>query len=421
MRHTPDMNVLFIHQNFPGQFKHLAPALARQGHRVVALTPRVDSQKKWQGVTVLPYKIAVEHRQTAHPWLIDFESKIIRGEACWRAARRLKAAGFTPDVIVSHPGWGESLFLKRVWPEARMGVFCEFFYQAKEEFIYFDKELQEAPSEEHACTLDVKNLSILRHFDFADAGISPTRFQYDTHPARLREKISVIHDGIDTNTVKPKADAVFQREGTPRLTRDDEVITFVNRNLEPFRGYHIFLRSLPRLLAERPGAQVLIVGGDDVSYSKRREDGRSWKEVFIEEVRPTMPEADWARIHFLGRIPYPDFLSLLQVSRVHVYLTYPFVLSWSLLEAMSAQCAIVASDVAPVREVMAHDVTGRLVDFFDTEGLVAEVGALLDAPEDRARLGRAARAHVCETYDLATVCLPQQLAWVRALAGVPGP
>ena len=365
---------------------------------------------------MVPYKIAVEHRQTAHPWLIDFESKIIRGEACWRAAQQLKEAGFSPDVIISHPGWGESLFLKQVWPEARMGVFCEFFYQPTEEFSYFDKELQDPPTAEHACKLDVKNLSILRHFDFSDAGLSPTNFQYDTHPPGLREKISVIHDGIDTTAVRPDPGTVFRREGTPRLTRNDEVITFVNRNLEPFRGYHIFMRSLPRLLAERPKAHVLIVGGDDVSYSKRRTDGRSWKQVFIDEVRPQIPDDDWARVHFLGRIPYPDFLSLLQVSRVHVYLTYPFVLSWSLLEAMAAECAVVASDVRPVREVMTHDETGRLIDFFDTDKLVDEVTHLLDDPDERQRLGRAARSHICAHYDLATVCLPKQLAWVNDLA-----
>jgi glycosyltransferase involved in cell wall biosynthesis len=203
------------------------------------------------------------------------------------------------------------------------------------------------------------------------------------------------------------------------LTRKDEVITFVNRNLEPMRGCHIFMRALPELLKQRSKAQVIIVGGDGVSYGAKptvaKNGAVSWKEVFVNEVRGQISDDDWARVHFVGQVPYTNFISLLQLSTVHVYWTYPFVLSWSLIEAMSAGAAIVASDTAPLREVIQHGDNGLLVDFFSVEGLVEQVCALLDDPDKRARLGAAARATAVDGYDLTTKCLPKQLAWVEAL------
>ncbi|MCH2093565.1 MAG: glycosyltransferase, partial [Rhodobacteraceae bacterium] len=203
--------------------------------------------------------------------------------------------------------------------------------------------------------------------------------------------------------------------GGRAVTREDEVITFINRNLEPYRGYHVFMRALPDLLKRRPRAQVVLIGGDEVSYGAKAPKGQSWKQIYIDKVRPKISDPDWARVHFLGRVPYDRFLSMMQVSRVHVYLTYPFVLSWSLLEAMSAGCAIVASNTPPVREVLADGETGKFVDFFDHESLSAQVSTLLDDADARAAMGQAARTFVCERYDLATTCLPQQLQWVHQL------
>jgi glycosyltransferase involved in cell wall biosynthesis len=203
------------------------------------------------------------------------------------------------------------------------------------------------------------------------------------------------------------------------LTRQDEVITFVNRNLEPYRGYHVFMRALPELLQRRPNARVLIVGGNDVSYGSRPDMAKhghnNWKDVYIDEVRGQISDADWGRVHFLGHIPYPQFVGLLQLSSVHVYLTYPFVLSWSLLEAMSAGCAIVASDTQPLHEAVLHNETGKLVNFFDAKALAQEVCDLLDKPAERDRLGANARQFAQQNYDLQTVCLPKQLAWVEGL------
>lgn len=409
------MNILFIHQNFPGQFKHLAPALVGKGHRVVALTLRVKEPGKWQGVEMLPYQIRRKPAQGLHPWLADFETKMLRAEACYAEASKLKVKGFMPDVIIAHPGWGESMFLRDLWPEARIGLYCELYYQAQKGDVNFDPEFPNKSSGQEPVRLRLKNLNNILHGEVGDLGISPTEFQANTFPESVRQKISVIHDGIDTNVVKPDPDVRFPLEEGTYLTRDDEVITFVNRNLEPYRGYHVFMRALPELLKKRPNAQVLIVGGDEVSYGAKPPKGQTWKQIYIDEVRGRIPTSDWQRVHFLGKVRYKRFLKLLQVSRCHVYLTYPFVLSWSLIEAMSAGAAIVASNTAPLREVIEHDRTGRLFPFFDGEEMVDQICELLGDSQLRERLGHAARAFAVEHYDLQSVCLPRQLDWIERL------
>jgi glycosyltransferase involved in cell wall biosynthesis len=411
------MKILLIHQNFPGQFKFLAPALVAQGHEVRALTLQKTSDTEWEGVRLLPYKVSRGTTPNVHPWVSDFETKVIRAEAAFRRALQLKEEeGYSPDVIIAHHGWGESLFLKEIWPQAKLGIYCEFFYSTTGADTGFDPEFK-SPDPGNVCRLQLKNLNNLLHFSQADAGISPTQWQASTFPEPFRSRITVIHDGIDTEALKPRAQVRMSFKGLT-LSREDEVITFVNRNLEPYRGYHIFMRALPALLRQRPRAQVLIVGGDGVSYGAKSTTGKSWKQIFIDEVRPQFSDSEWARVHFLGNLPYEHFIPLLQLSRVHVYLTYPFVLSWSLLEAMSVGCAIVASDTQPLHEAIRHGETGRLVNFFDGAALVREIAALLDDPQACAELGARARAFAQANYDLKTICLPRQLAWVNQLAEV---
>jgi len=413
------MKILFIHQNFPGQFKFLAPALVQQGHNVQAMTMQklatdAPGSATAQGVTLIPYEPSMGSTANIHPWVVDFESKIIRAEGCFRAALKLKAQGFTPDVIIAHSGWGESLFLKEVWPDAKLGIYCEFFYRPQGADVDFDAEFR-GSDEGDVCKLRLKNLNNLLHFEVADAGISPTHWQASTFPESFRSRIAVVHDGIDTHVVAPNRKASLTLNSNIVLTPQDEVITFVNRNLEPYRGYHIFMRALPEILKHRPRARVLIVGGDEVSYGAQPPKGATWKSIFASEARPQISDADWSRVHFLGTIPYNQFITMLQLSTLHVYLTYPFVLSWSLLEAMSVGCAIVASDTQPLHEAIQHDQTGRLVNFFDVSKLTNEVCALLDDPKSRARLGKNAREFAQANYDLKTVCLPRQLQWVQGL------
>jgi glycosyltransferase involved in cell wall biosynthesis len=419
------MNILFIHQNFPGQFKFLAPALVKSGHKVTAMTMQKNDQSTWQGVQLVNYTAKRGSTPNVHPWVSDFETKTIRAEACFKAALQMKQQGFMPDVIVAHHGWGESLFLKEVWPKAKLGIYCEFFYHPHGADVGFDPEFP-ATDEGEVCRLRLKNLNNLLHFEVADAGISPTHWQASTFPEPFKNKITVVHDGIDTLAVAPNpAVSLTLKMSSGQdlvLTRQDEVITFVNRNLEPYRGYHTFMRALPQLLKERPNARVLLVGADDVSYGARPDAAKygaaKWKDIFATEVRGQISDADWQRVHFLGHVPYQYFIPLLQLSTVHVYLTYPFVLSWSLLEAMSAGCAIVASDTQPLREAVVHNETGKLVDFFDASALAHSVCELLNNPEERKRLGANARAFAQANYDLQTVCLPKQLAWVERLIDI---
>jgi glycosyltransferase involved in cell wall biosynthesis len=415
------MNILFVHQNFPGQFPHLAPALAAQGHRVLAL--HINAAPALPGVEAVRYQVTPPPGGArAHPWLQDLDTKVHRAEAAWLKASELRASGFEPDVIVAHPGWGESLFLKEVWPAARLGIYCEFYYRSVGADVGFDPGFPNTDPGQ-ACRLRMKNANVELHFPLARAGLSPTQWQRSVFPEAFQPRITVCHDGIDTERVRPDPAASLKLKtrhgGDIELRSGDEIVTFVNRNLEPYRGWHVFARALPRLLRERPGLRVLVVGGDEVSYGAAPLAGpdgrpRTWRQVMLEEVKDGL---DLSRVHFLGRIPYGRFVSLLQLSKVHVYLTYPFVLSWSLLEAMSAGCAIVASDTAPVREAVQDGQTGLLFDFFDGAALVERVTELLDAPTLRARLGSAARTHAVATYDLRTRCLPGQLAWVQGLAG----
>jgi len=416
------VNILFIHQNFPGQFKHLAPALAaRPGHRVVAM--HINPCPPLAGVEMLPYALLEQPAGQGHRWLSDLQTKVYRGEAAYRAAVQLRQTGFAPDLIVAHPGWGESLFLKTVWPRARMGIYSEFYYHTQGADMGFDPEFGPV-QEDDACRLFLKNANYELHFPISQGALSPTHWQRSVFPEPFRAKIAVMHDGIDTQQVRPRPEVnmvLGTRKGQLKLTRDDEIVTFVNRNLEPYRGYHIFMRALPAILKARPKARVLIVGGDSVSYgalppsaanTSAGTANRGWRHVFLNEVKA---DVDLDRVHFLGKLPYPDFVQLLQLSTVHVYLTYPFVLSWSLLEAMAMGAAIVASDTPPVAEVMTNGVHGHLVPFFDVPQWVQAIVHLLNHPAERERLGQQARQAMVEKYDLHTVCLSQQLAWVNML------
>lgn len=415
------MKVLFIHQNFPGQFVHLAPALAARGHEVHAL--RIEREARhatWHGVQVHTYWPEGRSTPGVHPWVADIETKTLRGEACWRKARELAAMGFEPDVIYAHPGWGESLFLKQVWPRARLVLFGEFFYAPEGADTGFDPEFAESDALGQRCRLQMKNLNHLAQLPQADAIVSPTHWQASRFPSPWRERIRVIHDGIDTDALRPDPSVRAHLARGLALTRDDEVITFVARHLEPYRGFHTFMRALPALLRERPQAQVLIVGEDGVSYGAPPKAHKHWRERMLAEVGPQIDAAAARRVHFLGRLEREAFTRVLQLSRVHIYLTYPFVLSWSLLEAMSVGCAIVASDTAPVREVIAHGREGLLVDFFDPPALVRAVARLLDDAELRARCGAAARQAVVTGYDLKQHCLPRHVQLVESVAASRG-
>ena len=403
------MKILLVHQNFPGQFLHLAPALKARGHEVTALTD-IRNQRATD-IPTLRYRHDGAKVEAAQARLgRNFITQSDRGVTVARACLRLRnETGYVPDVIFGHSGWGETLFLKEVWPEARLIVYAEFYYRGRGADVGFDPEAGDAGFDQ-VMIAQGRAAHLGQSLLHADAGVAPTEWQASTYPPALRRMIEVIFDGVDSDKVTPDPAAMVQLPGGHVLRAGDEVLTFVNRNLEPYRGYHTFIRALPEVLAARPGAQVVIVGGDDVSYGPAPRDGRRWKDIYLDEVRGRI---DASRVHFLGKVPYGTFLSLMQVSRAHAYLTYPFVLSWSMVEAMSAGALVIGSDTAPVREVIRHGENGLLVDFFDVAAWSQTLITALAEPERFAPLRAAARQTVLDRYDLRRICLPRMIEMVE--------
>ncbi|MFN4061846.1 MAG: glycosyltransferase [Paracoccus hibiscisoli] len=402
------MKILFVHQNFPGQFPHLAPALVARGHQVLALTD--EKNQRPSPIRTLRYK-APEPVQTDSALGRTYADHAERGLLTARGARALRDRhGFHPDIIIGHPGWGETLFLKEIWPDATLLIYAELMYRTRGHDVGFDPEI--SPDRDEARFMTVaRSAHLIQALVQADGAIAPTRYQADSFPSELRGKITVIHDGIDTARVAPDPGARLALPDGPTLRAGDEVLSFVSRSLEPYRGFHILMRALPAVLAARPQAQVVLVGAEGTSYGAKPRDANSWKDKLLAEVGGQL---DLSRVHFTGRVGYGDYLSLMQVARVHCYLTYPFVLSWSLTEAMAAGAYVVGSNTEPVRELITDGVNGRLVPFFDTGALAAALIRGLEGDPQAPAIRAAARATILSGYDLASQSLPRQIAWVES-------
>ncbi len=399
---TSGNDILFIHSNFPGQYKLLARHLARlDGLRVFAIGSQTASDV--EGVRLKRYRTSTESTREVHPFAQRFEIECRRAERVIYAANVLKLEGMSPRIIFVHPGWGESLPLRQLFPDAKICVYCEFYYSAHGTDIGFDPEFQ-GYGVDGMTRIELRNAASLLALVDADRGIAPTRWQRSVFPAELRSKIRCVHDGLDITNLQP-GPARFSHPILPReFVTGDEVLTFVARGLEPYRGFHVFMRSLPKILAERPDAQVCIVGGPDVCYGSAPVSGGTWKNVLLQELNG---QVDLTRVHFLDRLPYHQLLELLRVSRAHVYMTYPFVLSWSLLEAMALGCTVIASDVAPVREVITDRQNGLLVPFFEKEALAAKITEVLAFPERFERLRSRASATISAGYSFERSTFPQ--------------
>lgn len=406
------MKILFVHQNYPAQFLHLAPELIKRGHEVLAMTD--SANKRSIVVPHVKYNFKASSVDAGATRLgRNYTVMSDRAVVVARAAQTLKTErNYTPDLIFAHSGWGESLFLKEVWPDAKLIVYAEFYYRGVGADVGFDPEFSN-PSFDQVMISQGRSAYLAQSIVHADAALSPTQFQADAHPPLLRNHLKVIHDGVDTGVLAPNPNASFDLPNGQTLRVGDEVLTFVNRNLEPYRGYHSFMRALPAVMAARPNAQVVMIGGDEVSYGAPAPQGTTWKDTFLNEVKDRL---DLSRLHFMGKIPYPNFVNLLHVSRAHAYLTYPFVLSWSSIEAMAAGCHIIASDTAPVREAMTDGVTATMVDFFDIAGWSNTLIDALANPEKYAPLRAAAREHAVANYDLRSVCLPKMVDFVEGVA-----
>lgn len=399
------MNYLFIHQNFPAQYQHIVRELSKKiENRVYFITqPNRNSMARVYKVTYEPLQRGVIN---CHSYSAEIDRAIHTGATVADVCRRLREQEFLPDLIVGHSGWGETLFVKDVFPEVPLLANFEFYYHAHGVDVGFDPEFVSVFND--PSRLRVRNAINLLAFQGADWGHSATHWQRSLYPPEMRSRLTVLHEGIDTTAIRPQAKARFRLPDSRRvLTRKDEVITYVARNLEPYRGFHIFMRALPHVLRRRKNARVVIVGGDGVSYGAPPPPRSTFREMMIEEVGAKM---DLNRVHFVGMLDYAHYLTLLQVSSVHVYLTYPFVLSWSFIEAMASGCLIIGSDTAPVQEVLRDGVNGLTTDFFAYKKLAERIEHALAHPKKMQPLRNAARATAVTQFDLKTVVLPRWLA-----------
>ena len=379
------MKYLFVHQNFPGQFLHIVRhLLQQQRHDVVFICE--PNTNEMPGVRRVTYKPVARPKAPVHVDARDFAHAMGRAQAVATAGFELKKMGFTPDIIIGHHGWGELLNLGDVWPHAPLLGYHEFYYCLDGQDIDFDPEYR-IGVESHP-NIRAKNAVNLLALTNPGHGQTPTQFQLDTYPAWARPNIHLLREGVDLERCRPLAEDRAITIGGVEIAADEKLVTYVARDLEPYRGFHQVMRSLPAVLRANKRARVVMVGGDGVSYGATLTNG-TWREHLVKELGRTL---DASRVHFPGKLDYLTYLRLLQRSDAHVYFTYPFVASWSLREALACGCALVCSDTAPVREFVSHGKTGVLTPFFDPGALADRIGETLEGGPRVQRMRAAARA-----------------------------
>ena len=397
------MNILFLHRSFPAQFKYLANELAQNSsNRVIFITN--SSLYEIENVEKIVYKTDCS-RSSQNPLLKSYDSAVLHAKAAAKEAKKLKEQGFTPDIIYAHSGWGPAMFMKDIFPDSPLICYFEWFQNAQGADTGFDgTEITEIQKEGIRCS----NSQVLVDLYSCDAGISPTQWQKQQFPKEFQDKIKVLHDGIDTDFFKPQEGVNFLiEEKKLKLTSKDEVITYATRGMEPYRGFPEFMKALEKLQKLRPNLQAVIAGEDKVFYREKLEKG-TYKELMLKEL-----DLDLDRIHFAGGLSYVDYLKLLQISSVHVYLTIPYVLSWSFLEAMSCGCCIVSSNTLPVLEVMKDNYNGLLSDFYNTNQLVEKINYALDNQDKMQEIRNNVRKTILEKYSLEKV-LPQHIDFMKS-------
>ena len=411
------MNFLFSHRNYPAQFRHILIELAKNPLNNIFFLTGTENNNYIKGVKKIVYKLKRKVPENSHRYLKQYEEAIIHGQACAEAAIQLKNSGFTPDIIYSH-GWGNSMFFKDIFPNVPLINYCEWYHSAEGSDVDFDGF---KPDYDKKAMIRCNNSQFLQDLTSCDIGICPTEWQKSRFPKIFHNKIKVIHDGIDTEYFKPDCNAVFKipnsntntdtnynQNHNSILTKNDEVLTYATRGMEAYRGFPQFMEAAEILLQKRPNLQIVIAGQDRICYGPKPIGG-SYKKIMLKKLN-----LDMQRVHFTGALPYNEYLKLLQVSSVHFYFTYPFVLSWSMLEAMSTGCLIVGSKTQPVEEVIKDGKNGLLVDFFDKKVLIEKINYALDNKETLQDIRKNARKTIVEKYDLKKL-LPRQIEVMKKL------
>lgn len=410
------MNVIFIHQNFPGQFRHLAHHFASFPENKVAAVcqPHAPGLRDPQFASVEKnvYRPHRDPSQKTHPYLRNVEKNILAGQNAARIFLRLKKKGFTPDLAFAHIGWGEALYFKDVFPDVPLIGYCEFYYHGEGSDLGFDPEFPGTLDDR--MRIRTWNATQLLSLASADICVSPTAWQKSLYPSEFHHKIQGIHDGINTRQVKPDPQQNVTLPNGTTLTKDNEIITYTARGLEPYRGFHIFMRAVEEICRRRPKCHIIITGGDEARYGKKLPAGQSYRKKLLKEVA-----IDQSRVHFLGLVPYDTHLKILQVSSAHVYLTVPFVLSWSMMEAMAAECVILGSATPPVREVIDHGRNGLLFDFFSPSQIADRVDEVLNHAARMRHLGQAARQDIIEHYEVREKLAKYQELWQPLVKTAP--
>ena len=403
------MRILFIHNNFPAQYRHLATLLASDPQNKVGFITQ-NTTVELPGITKLVFEPTRKAHESTHVYVRAYENAVLEAQGVVRMLLSLKAKGFIPDVVCAHTGWGSAMFVKDIFPNTSLLLYCEWFTRYEGSNLDFDQTITRTLDE--ILQYRASNASILVDLDACDAGIAPTHLQLAQFPKAFQPQIRVLHDGIDTDYFQPTP-------GVPLNLADldlralAEVVTFVARGMDSYRGFPQFIEAIGKVLARRPHCHAVVVGTDRIAYGAKPPTGESWKTWILEELAKQNKPLDLTRVHFAGSLTYGELKRVYQASSVHVYLTKPFVLSWSLLEAMAMGCQIVASNTAPVQEVITDGVNGLLVDFFDVEALAARIESALDDQERALGLRNQARMTIVERYALKDL-LPQHRAWVES-------
>lgn len=408
------MRYLFIHPVFPGQFHRVMESLAADPQNQVVHLSRQSTLSSVPGVRKLRYTLPETSAPQSHSFMHKMEDAVRQAEAADRILTPLKQQGFTPDLIYGYAGWGPTMFLKDIFPGAPFAGYFEWYLNPFGSEYNFDPD--HPLSRERQQYLHVFNAPLLMDLQACDYGLTPTRWQHHQFPVAYRDKIEVLHDGVDTGYYRPEPDAGLNLPGI-RLPPGVPVVTYATRGMEPFRGFPQFMKALALLQQRHPDCHAVIVGSDQVYYSRTLPDGRSYKQQMLEELAGQL---DISRIHFTGWLSNDDYRRVLQVSRAHVYLTYPYVLSWSMLEAMATGCLVIASDTAPVKEVIRHGDNGLLVDFFDYHSLATLLEDALRRPAEYHAIRDRARRTVEEHYELNALTRRHE-ALLKRWAGAPLP
>lgn len=395
------MHVLFVHEAFPAQFAHAVRHLSGSpGHRCTFLSAG-DSLWARPVPGVERVHFDVPDRVASDYLTQDVAYEVACAEAAYRA---LRSRDLHPDLVVGHAGFGSTLFLRELYPDTPVLDYFEYFHHPHGSAADFRPDFPPAGRTRRRHI--VQNAGILMHLEQCTAGYTPTHFQHGLLPTAYQPKVEVVHDGVDT---------AFWRPALERAAGGTRVVTYVSRGLEAMRGFDVFMRVARRIHRHAPDVVFLVVGSDSVEYGADLEHtgGRTFREHVL-----AGDDYDLERIRFLGPVAPDELVQILALSDLHIYLTVPFVLSWSLLNAMACGCVVLASDTAPVREVISHRSNGLLGDFFDVEGLAQQALAVLEDPAAYRPLGRAAADTINQRYSLEVV-LPRLLDLFERVASAP--